>query len=104
MGMDLHIQAVLQSQDAKFIFGQFAGQTPANLVAKLCDALACNLVIKFIVPVHNFIFLFSEFLIVATITNESFPASYTNTILQPMTKRIVANAGRKTFSGIFAER
>ncbi len=54
VGMDLQVQPVVQAQDAEFVFRQFAGHAPAYLVAKLRDALAGNLMIKFIVTVHLF--------------------------------------------------
>ncbi len=52
IGVDLHVQPVLQAQDTEFVFRQFARQTTANLVAKLRDAFGGDLVIELIVTVH----------------------------------------------------
>ena len=50
--MLLDIQAILQTQGAKFVFGQLAGQKAFGLVAKLRNALVDNGLVVLIVFIH----------------------------------------------------
>ena len=52
VSMYLHIQTILQTQDAEFIFAQLTRQAAAHLVAELRDALVYNLVVIFIIAIH----------------------------------------------------
>ncbi|MNM75095.1 hypothetical protein D3C81_868670 [compost metagenome] len=50
--MALDVEAVLQAQRAEFLFGQFAGEEAAGLVAELRDALLDDPLIVLVVYVH----------------------------------------------------
>jgi hypothetical protein len=50
--MALQVQAVLQAQDAEFVFGQFIRQAPTHLVPVLCDSLFDDQVIVLVIAVH----------------------------------------------------
>jgi len=52
IGMDLHVQTVLQTQDAELVFRQLARQAAAHLVAKLRDTLGGDPVIELVVAIH----------------------------------------------------
>jgi len=51
--MTLHIEPVLQAQGAELIFGQFASQIAASLIAKLGNALVDDLLVILVVTVHR---------------------------------------------------
>ncbi len=54
VGVDLHVQAVLQTQHAELVFLQLTGQATAHLVAELRDAFRRDLVIELIVAIHRY--------------------------------------------------
>ncbi len=53
IGVQLQIDAVHQSQRLEFVLGEFAGETPLDLVAKFGNAFVDQRTVDFIICVHG---------------------------------------------------
>ena len=51
--MQLQIDAVLQPQHLELVLGQFTGQAPLHLIAKLGDAFVDQRAVDFVISVHD---------------------------------------------------
>ena len=53
--MTLHVQTILQTQRAEFVFRQFLGKEAPGLIAELVDPFAHNTAVIVIVAIHDFL-------------------------------------------------
>ena len=53
IGVKLQIQAVHQSERTEFVLVQLAGEPSFHLAAELADALAHELMVEIVIPIHE---------------------------------------------------